>query len=303
MGRFPHTDQRPDAVIADLAAKQRGLVTRAQLLAAGLTGTIVRSRIRAKLLHPIYPGVYQVGPVAPTHVRERAAALVCGPGAVVSHQSAASLWGLLPALGEDDPVDVSVQGDRRRRGIRAHRVSGLERHVVDHVDGIPITTPARTLCDLAGVLSRRELEQAMAKAERKELASPKEVRSLVDRAPMRRGNPLIRSILDAPASPALTRSEAEERLLALTRKARLPAPETNARVGRYEVDFLWRRQRLVVEVDGYAFHSSRRNFESDRSRDADLAAKGLQVIRFTWHQIANEPEATLARLAQVLARR
>ena len=113
---------------------------------------------------------------------------------------------------------------------------------------------------------------------------------------------MLRTLLESEARPAWTRSEAEEQLLALIRKAQLPAPETNVRVGSYEVDFYWRRQQLVVEVDGFAFHAAQRSFENDRRRDAWLAAHGVRVMRVTWRQLTDEPVAVVARLAQTLAR-
>ena len=113
---------------------------------------------------------------------------------------------------------------------------------------------------------------------------------------------MLRALLVGDASPAFTRSEAEARFLALIRKAQLSEPETNVRVGGYEVDFLWRRERVVVEVDGFAFHSSRRTFENDRRRDRELTARGFNVLRVTWRQVASESEALLVRLTQTLAR-
>lgn len=168
---------------------------------------------------------------------------------------------------------------------------------------IPVTTPARTLLDLATVLPSRELEQAIAKAERMHAGTQRRLLALLARYPSRAGTPKLRELLDGSRNPALTRSEAEERFLELVRRAGLPAPDTNVHVHGYELDFLWREERLAVEVDGFAFHSDRSAFEADRRRDADLAASGIQVIRVTWRQIRDEPEATLARLAIALVAR
>lgn len=261
---------------------------------------MIQTRMNTKLLKPLHQGVYQVGPLPPEHLWERAAILACGPGALVSHRSAAGLWKLLPAS-DGAPVDLLVRGaECRRKGIRSRRVKDLSPEEVSEVDGIPVTSPPRTVLDLAGVAEPREVEQALAKAEREKLTTYAAVRSLLDRRPNRPGVRTLRRLLDAASEPALTRSEAEERFLALIRKARLPVPETNVAVGRYEVDFLWRRHRLAVEVDGYAFHSSKGKFEGDRRRDADLAAQGLRVVRVTWRQIVHEPEATLVRLARII---
>jgi very-short-patch-repair endonuclease len=129
-----------------------------------------------------------------------------------------------------------------------------------------------------------------------------ELSTLISRRPGRPGTPALRALLQYHGSPALTHSEAEERFLALIRKGRLPAPEANVVFGGHELDFLWRSKGVAVEVDGFAFHSSRSQFERDRRRDAQLLVGGIQVIRFTWRQIEAEPYAVLACLAQALAR-
>jgi very-short-patch-repair endonuclease len=149
-------------------------------------------------------------------------------------------------------------------------------------------TPARTLLDLATRLSPHDLERAVNEALVQKLSTKQELNRLARRS----------SALEAALAyePALTRSEAEDRLLALVRAARLP-PRTNVKVTRYEVDFLWPGERLTVEVDGFAFHSSRAAFERDRTRDADLQAAGYRVTRVTWRQLIREPEAVVARVA------
>jgi very-short-patch-repair endonuclease len=288
--------------IANLARRQHGLVTRTQLLARGMDAAAVKRRLRAGRLRAIYRGVYLVGPIVPPHARELAAVLACGEGAVLSHRSAAALWQLLPYPATSAPIDVTVIAvDRRRPGIRVHRVISLEPDEVTTHKGIPVTTPARTMLDLAADEAERDLEQALAAVERSHKTSRAKLLSLLTRYPGRRGAPTLRALLDADSRPALTRSEAEERFLALVTKAKLPPPEVNVRLADFEVDFLWREQRLVVEVDGYAHHADRASFEADRARDAVLAARGFRVVRVTWRQIVAQPEAVIARLAQGLA--
>jgi very-short-patch-repair endonuclease len=155
------------------------------------------------------------------------------------------------------------------------------------------------LLDLAHVLSTRELRRAYEQAQILHLLRDADLGALLDRSPGRRGAPALRALIE---EPSLTRSEAEARLLDLLRAADLPPTATNARVGCHEVDFLWHPQRLVVEVDGFAYHASRAAFERDRLRDAELQADGYRVIRITWRQIDEKPEAVIARLARVLAR-
>ncbi|HZA90581.1 MAG TPA: DUF559 domain-containing protein [Solirubrobacterales bacterium] len=286
-----------------LAAGQHGVVTRSQLLEAGLRSGAIDWRMQAGRLRPLHRGVYLVGPVAPPLAREMAAVLAAGPRAVVSHRTAASLWQLVPSLPDGRVVDVIVVGRNPspRRGVRVHRVRSMGRDEVRTFKHVPITTPARTILDLAAEIPPRELEQAVAEAERRKLAEARHLLALVARYPRRHGTRALNRMLKGGGEPALTRSEAEERFLALVRRAELPEPEANARLAGYEVDFLWRAARLVVEVDGFAYHSDRAAFERDRRRDAELAAGGHRVIRVTWRQIVDEPIAVAARIAQALA--
>lgn len=248
-----------DELIDQLAAAQLGLVTRAQLCARGVTRHAIAGRLEAKRLRLLHRGIYRVGPVVAPHARELAAVLACSSHAVVSHRSAGWLWQLLADPGDAVPVDISLaEGDSGRRpGIRVHRTR-LHTDDVTRRDGVPVTTPGRTLVDLAAVLTVRDLERAIAQAERSSLIERRDLRSLATRRAGRPGAPSLRMLLENETAPAFTRSEAEERLLALIRKVQLPAPDTNARIGDYEVDFFWRRERIVVEVDGFAFHATQR---------------------------------------------
>lgn len=301
--------------LAEAASRQHGVVTRAQLLAAGLTADAIDARVRSRRLLPLHRGVYLhgalVGPLEPARSREMAAALACGRGALVSHASAASLWGLLPAppagqagqAGRARPVHVTVPGgDRGRRpGIRPHRVARIPPCDAARLVGIPVTAPARTLVDLAGGVGSRALEQAMAEAERRGLAELDDVAAALERAGRVRGTSRLRRLIEAGTRPAYTRSAAEERFLGLVRGGRLSPPETNVHLAGVEVDFYWRAERVVVEVDGFAYHGSRGAYERDRRRDARLVAEGFRVVRVTWRQLVDEPNAVLVRLAQLLA--
>jgi very-short-patch-repair endonuclease len=187
-------------------------------------------------------------------------------------------------------------------GIRIHRALDLLPDEVTTLDGIPLTTPARTLLDLGEVCTAREVEQAVATGLRLKLVARDELRTMVERHPKHRGARVLRTLLDADAAPAFTRSQAEEKFLALIRRARLPAPELNVHVLEYEVDALWRSAHVIAEVDGFAFHRSARSFTLDRRRDAELTAAGYRVLRFTWTDVTEQSHATVARLAQALAR-
>jgi very-short-patch-repair endonuclease len=279
------------------------VISRVQLYSLGLGRHGIDRRLKLGRLHPIHRGVYMVGhSVAPPRAREMAAVLACGPGAVVSHASAAALWQILPHQSQSREVDVTVPGrdPGRKPGIRVHRVRMLDPRDARSCHGVPVTTPARTLLDLASQASRRDLEQAFADAEHRRLVHPRQLLNVLARAGPRPGVPALRALVQSE-SPPFTRSEAEERFLVLIRAGGLPVPGVNVRVGGHEVDFLWRKEALVVEVDGFEFHSSRAAFERDRLRDAGLQAAGFRVIRVTWRQLTEQSEATLVRIARALA--
>ena len=287
--------------IAAVAARQYGVVTRGQVVEAGMSPWAVSRRVTSGRFRQLHRGVYLVGPLTPLRAREMAAVLAAREG-VVSHLSAASLRGMLQQL-QSDPVDITMtRGNRGRRpGIRIHRVARLDEDERSMVDGIPVTTPTRTLADLAGVVGSRELELAFARAERAGLVSDDSLSEMLHRYRNRAGARLVRAVLQRRGGPALTRSEAEDKFLALVRAAALPPPETNVRIGSYEIDFLWRNEGIAVEVDGYRHHSSRSRFESDRHKDTWLLAGGIKVIRLSWQQITREGIATAVQVAQALA--
>jgi len=289
----------PDATMAALAARQHGVLTRSQLRRAGVSDDIVDRRIRRGLLQPLHRGVFQCGPVTAPFAREMAACLACGPGARIGHASAAVMWQLLPPPAVAGDVEVVVTaGFHKRAGIRLHRVEDHHPDDIARLQRIPITRPSRVLLDIAGTAAARDVERALAQAFARRLATLWQLRRLLQRCPHQRGASLLRALLEI--RPALTRSEAEERFLCAVRRAQLPAPEVNTRIAGFEVDFLWRTERLVAEIDGYSFHATSRAFENDRRRDLVLTSHGLRVVRLTWQQLTREPEAVIARVAQAL---
>ena len=294
-----------DAVIDRLAAAQHGVISRSQLARAGVSHRAIARRLANGRLQPMFRGVYRAGPVLAPRSREMAAVLACGIESWVSHRSAGLVWESLAADNLGRNVEVTVPRATRRRieGIITHRSRSLTREDVMHHESLPITTPARTLLDLATVLPSAELERAIARAERNGLARPNDVLERARTCAKHPGALTVRRLLENSQSPALTRSEAEARLLDLVRRGRLRRPQVNARLNGYEVDMLWAEERLVVEVDGFAYHSSERAFTNDRRRDAALTAAGFRVVRFTWSDITKQPEATLVMLAQALSRR
>ena len=208
-----------------------------------------------------------------------AAVLACGPGAVLSHRSAAELWRMLRGAASS-PVHVTVGGDngrRRHEGIALHRSSTLTPAECTPRMGIPVTKPSRTLTDLHRTFPRELFQAALRQAE------------------------YLRLPLGAAVSRDRTRSELESRLLALARRHRLPRPEVNVRVGEYIVDFLWRRKRLIAELDGWRAHGTRSAFEADRARDNRLRILGFEVVRFTWRQVVDEPDGVVRTIRALLA--
>lgn len=269
----------------------------------GLSGRAVRDRAASGRLQRLHRGVYAV---APPTVKGRwvAALLACGPRAVLSHGSAASLWDLAPnpALVHVNVPDRARQ-TRERVVVHGARLDPLE--IASH-DGLPCTTVARTLLDLAATTARRRVEQAVDRAEELRLFDLRELRSVVERRHGERGTAVLATILAEYDGPAATRSAAEARLLSLIRRARLPRPEANAWVplpegGGYRPDFLWRDRRLVVEVDGRTYHARRRAFEHDRRRDRRLALAGYETRRYAAREVLRQPGQVIAELRAFLA--
>jgi very-short-patch-repair endonuclease len=257
----------PDAVAARIGAAQHGVVTLSQLNQAGMDKSGVTRRVAAGRLHRIHRGVYAVGHAGLSNEgRWMAAVLACGPGAVLSHRAAAEHWALLdPTRGIIDVTVPGSGGRAKRPGLRLHR-SYLLGSSTTRRDRIAVTTPGRTLADLRRCVPAPIYRRARRQAEF-------------------RGLDLEGIDTDG------TRSEPESIFLRLCRRHHLPEPEVNVRIGRFTVDFLWRHERLVVEVDGWAAHRGRQAFEDDHQRDLELGALSLRVLRFTDQQIQRDPAA------------
>jgi very-short-patch-repair endonuclease len=297
--RFEQDEMRPDRRIVTLAGQRHGIVTARELGDAGLSPKAISHRVACGWLVRRHRGVYLVGPLEAPLSRAMGAVLAVGDGAVLSHRSAAVVWELLRPCEDAIHVTVRDRAPRHRAGIRVHEARTLAGEDTTQHRKLPITTPARTLLDLAATLTPREIDRAVEQAELRRLTTTDQLTHVVARSRSHRGVAALRAALH-PARQ-LTRSEAERRLLALIEAARLPTPAANTRVAGHEVDFLWPGQRLIVEVDGYAFHASRAAFERDRVRDADLQARAYRVIRVTWRRLTTEPEAVIAAIAAALA--
>ena len=298
------TPVNSDRRILELAARQHGLVSRRQLLSVGLTPRQIQLRVECGRLPRVRRGIYRAHVRPDPRERLAAAVLACGPSAVLSHESAAALWTMLPDRLRDPTAEVHVTlsrgRGRRARGVRVHRCRSLPADERTRVHQLPVTTAPRTVLDLASSTSGPLLERVVARCEREGWTTAEDIRALLARHPARPGSRRLAELLAREDAPAFTRSEAERALLDLVRRAELARPEVNARLRGWEVDFLWRAQRLVVETDGFAYHGSASAFETDRERDARLVAAGYRVLRVTWRQLTETPEAVLVRIAQAL---
>ncbi len=265
--------------VAEIAARQHGVVTSFQLRELGVSKHVARNRVREGRFHRLHHGVYAIGHAGISREgRWMAAVLACGDGAVLSHRSAAALWGLLrPHKG---PVEVSTparSGRRKRKEIRLHRCLSLVTGTTTRRLDIPVTTPARTVSDLRGTVPPHLWRRAVRQAE------------------------LAGFSLGPAVETDGTRSDLELDFLRICRRAGLPAPEVNVKIGRWTVDFLWRDERLVVETDSYRYHRGRIAFQDDHARELDLRRRGFKVRRFDERQIDEEPAEVAADIAAALS--
>lgn len=270
--RHQRDEETADQRVAKLVRGRHGVVTRTELIAAGLTPSGISRRVQSCRLQSLYRGVYFAGAApVPPRARWLAAVLSCGPDAVLSHESAAALWGIGPVLVSPVHVTIPAPGNRRsRRGLHVHRSTTLAAGDVTTRDGIPVTAPLRTLADLPAAARDRASSAAL-------------VAGLVDSLPGR----------------SRLRSGAERRFLRLCRGHDLPRPEVNVTVEGFERDFVWRQQRLVVEVDG-PHHDHEPQQASDRRRDRSLARAGWTVVRYGAAEVYDRPTHVARELGALL---
>jgi hypothetical protein len=289
------------SMIWRLVRRQHGVIARWQLLDLGLSPNAIKVRIAGGRLHPVFRGVYAVG--RPQLTQEgwwMAAVLACGPNAVLSHLSAASLWRIVKPRAR--LIDVSVPpGERHRRpGIVVHRrqLSGAD--VTRHL-GIPVIAVVPTLVDLATWLNRDSLEAAISEADKRDLTDPEALRAALDEFSSRPGVGILRTALDRRTFQ-VTDSWLERRFLPIARRAGLGLPETRRYENEARVDFYWPALGLIVETDGLRYHRTPAQQARDRLRDQRHMVAGLTPLRFTYEQIRYEPEQVQAILEAVVAR-
>jgi very-short-patch-repair endonuclease len=292
---MPNKSDTLDAAIARIAGRQHGVITAKQLADVGLGRSSISERTRRGRLHRLHRGVYAVGHRAPSwHGRWMAAVLACGEATVLSHHSAAALWELLKPIEGSIHVSTPVTSGRKpQRGIHLHRCQALRepspspsylhqeggrgRRLTTHRHNIPVTTIQRTIDDLHGAVAPHLLRRAIRQAE-------------------------LKGVHLKGVESDRTRSDLETAFLDLYRRHHIPPPEVNVKLGRWEVDFLWRDERLIVETDCFLYHRGSVAFEDDHVRDLDLRTAGYTVLRFTDEQLEDEPDRVAADVAAALTR-
>lgn len=294
--------------IARIAEQQHGVVSHAQLRTAGLSRVGITRAVKGGRLFPIFRSAFAVGHqgVGDTG-RRHAATLACGEGSVLSHGTAAFVWGLWEFQPAEIDVIAPVEAGRRISGIRRRFVPlpAAEERTLQH--GVPVTSPSRTIIDVAGIVRVGALARTVEQAAVLGVLDVAEVDRILARH-RRLGAPALRVILDEwrrHRPEQRLRSVLEAKMQRLLSNSRLPPPETNATLiagtSSFEVDFLWRDHRLVVETDGRQFHTGPAAARRDASRDAALAHAGFAVIRLNWSEVRHRPEATVARIAKALS--
>jgi hypothetical protein len=283
--------------VPQLASKQQGNVTRQQLLECGLDDNAIGHRVRLGGLHREHTGVYSVGRPAVTPLeRAGAAVLACGQGGALSHGSAMTLWGFWRRW--DERFEVTVPGDRRRPGIAVHRSSTLAwRDLTTHV-GIRVTSPARTVFDVAPRLDDKALKRTLNNALHTQWLTEEPLAELVTRCAHLPAGRRIAPLIGLPGTP--TRSGWEDDFPAFCENHGLPTPVMGARVHGYIVDALFPAERLIVELDSWEFHRDAIAFQTDRERDADTLAYGFNTVRITYKRIHQAPRKEATRLRAIL---
>jgi len=292
-----------DREIARITARQRTLVTVGQLHALGISKRAIDYRLSSERLHVVFRGVYTVSPgELPPLALELAAVLACGEHSFISHHSAAFVWNLRAT--PPPRVEVSVVGRYcdSRKGIRVHRIQAIDRDERRLHEGLWVSSPARAILEVAATATLDELANIVNEGHGRRRFTPHELETVLRRHRGGRGTARLAKVLGREDATTITRSRAERAFLKLIRDARLPAPETNQRLGRYEPDFMWREQRLIVELDSYRFHGGPAGFHHDREKDLVYRDAGFDVLRPTRNHVVYQPARVLVMVVRALGR-
>jgi very-short-patch-repair endonuclease len=287
--------------VARVAARQRTLVTTEQLTACGMKKNAVAHRVKSGWFHPVFHTVYSVGcGELPPLALELAALLACGKGSFISHRSAAFVWGLVKVAPPQVEVSVVGGGCRSRDGLRVHRIQAIDRRELRKHEGLWISSPARAVLEVAGDASPNEIADLVDAGVAGRQFKPAELNALLRRHRGRRGVARLAGVLGDESAQAITRSRAEKAFLKLIRESGLPMPDVNQPLGRYVPDFMWREQRLIVEIDSYGFHGGPGGFQNDHDKDLFYRGANFDVLRFTRHHVVYQSPMVLVRVVQAL---
>jgi len=293
---------RRDKAVAEVAARQKTLVTSVQLAQCGLDKDAVAYRVHSGRLHPVFHGVYSVGcGELPPLALELAALLACGKKSFISHRSAAFVWGLRATPPASVEVTVVGRCCASRSGIRVHRIQAIRRDEFRQHLGLWVSSPARAVLEVAAGAAD-ELADVVDRGVAGRVFTPRELEVVLARHRGRRGAARLAEILGDESAMTITRSRAEKAFRKLIRDARLPPPEVNQRLGRYEPDFMWREQRLIVELDSYQFHAGPAGFQNDHEKDLVYRDAGFDVLRPTRNHVIHEPARVLVSVVRALER-
>jgi very-short-patch-repair endonuclease len=295
---------RTDSAVAKVAARQKTLVTTAQLAECGLDKDAVAYRVHSRRLRPVFRGVYTVSPgELPPLALELAALLACGEHSLISHHSAAFVWGLRPVPPPQVAVSVVGRFCDSRTGIRVHRIQKIHRAEIRRHEGLWVSSPARAVLEVAATATLDEVAHLLNEGQALRLFTPRALEAVVRRHRRRRGVARLAEVLGDEDAMTITRSRAERAFLKLIRDARLPPPQVNQRLGRCRPDFMWREQRLIVEIDSYQFHAGPDGFHNDREKDLVYRDAGFDVLRPTRNHVIHEPARVLVTVVRALERR
>ena len=291
-----HQDRTVEEILARIARRQHGLVTRKQLLAAGISREEIRRRIKKGALIVVHRGVYRVGHRAPSiEAGYLAAVLACGDGAVLSGRAAGYLWGLIK--GTAPPPEVTTPKGRKVKGMRTHRARRGEIEATSW-RGIPITTVPRTLVDLSSLLQLEDLARACHEAGVLHRTTPRQVEKILTKRPNTPGAKQLRKVMHGEVHVTLSRLE--RKFVQRLKENALDLPITNKSADGRRVDCRWPQHNLTVELDSYRYHSSRHAWEQDRRREREAYARGDDFRRYTYHDVFEDPQRMLAELRDLL---
>jgi len=289
-----------DEVIALLASKAHGIVTRIELLAAGITADEIRARLERGSLLRVFPGVYRVGHAAPSVEADYMAAVkACGDGAVLSGLAAAHLWRLI--RGAPPPAEVTARTERLIKGVQTRRCRDLDHRDCTQWRGIPITTLARTLADLAALVSEEELARYFHEAHVRYRTQPDDVLRVLERRPNTTGAAALCRVVQGESELFL--SKMEKRFKRFLKRNGFPLPETNSRIGDRYIDCRWPHYKLTVELDSYRFHATRHAWEQDHRRAREAYARRDEYRRYTYYDVFEDQRAMHRELNELFSRR